>query len=161
MGHRQQKESLLALLLVCGLLVAALSLFSHMSNIDDQASKRIFALVLVIWEPFTRFATFAAFLKVKSAQKVLATHWVRQATGLDFHHFHLGVLLLVVTMSIQPFIVSVILLRVLAVFRGFGLSYVLDQAMPVLVKTFGRDKHLAERSCTACGRKPCPWCWGD
>jgi len=159
--HRQQKESLLVLLLVCGLLVAALSLFSHMSNIDDQASKQIFAMVLVIWEPFTRIATFAAFLKVKSAQKVLATHWVRQVTGLDFHHFHLGVLLLILTIAIRPFIVSTACLRVLAIFRGIGLSYVLDQAMPVVVKTFGTDKHLAVRPCTACGRKLCPWRWGN
>merc|ERR1719171_634868 len=128
---------------------------------NDPVCTHIFSAVIVIFEPITRAATFAAFLKVKSAQKVLATHWVRQVTGLDFHHFHLGVLLLILTIAIRPFIVSTACLRVLAIFRGIGLSYVLDQAMPVVVKTFGTDKHLAVRLCTACGRKLCPWRWGN
>lgn len=157
---KEHKQFLLALTLVCGFLAAALSLSDRMLPNDDPVSNGIFAVVMLVWEPFTRTATFAAFLKVKSAQNVLATHWVRQATGLDFHHFHLGVVLLVLAMAIRPFIVSVTSLRALAACVGIGLSYVLDQAVPVLVKTFGRDKHLSVRPCIACGRKRCPWRWG-
>ena len=98
---------------------------------------------------------------MKKAQKVLLTHWVRVATGLDFHHFHLGALVL---LAAAPLPIG----RPRGVLTGVGLSYVLDQAVPVLVKTFGLERpdvhsweKMQSRRCEACGRPKCPWRWGS
>jgi hypothetical protein len=148
---------LIVLTLVFAGLAAGLALVGPADGAEAQA----FQVAMMVWFPFTRAATFAAFLQVKKAQTVLLTHWVRVATGLDFHHFHLGALLLLLT-AVLPCGPA------RGVLTGVGLSYVLDQAVPVLVKTFGRERaetlsarQTTSRRCEACGRRPCPWRWGQ
>jgi len=149
---------------VCTLLAAAFAALLCLSDKvlprEDLAKTHVVCATMLVWLPFTRIATFASFLKVKKAQKLLITHWVRQATGLDFHHFHLGALLLLIAISGAPFAsgsASLVLCGVM----GIGLSYILDQAAPVLVKTFGKNKHIAHQRCLACDRASCPWRWGS
>jgi len=149
---------------VCTLLAAGfaalLSLSDKVLPCEDLARTRVFCATMLVWLPFTRIATFASFLKVKKAQKLLITHWVRQTTGLDFHHFHLGALLLLIAISGAPFASGPTRLVPCSI-MGIGLSYVLDQAAPVLVKTFGKNKHVAHQRCLACDRASCPWRWGS
>merc|ERR1712113_1120659 len=117
--------------------------------------------VMLVWFPFTRVATFASFLKVKTAQKLLVTHWVREVTGLDFHHFHLGAGIILLAILTGPCTSSGSSRYLTVALLAVGLSYVLDQAVPVLVKTFGKDKGCSQRRCLACDRANCPWRWGS
>jgi len=158
---KENKELVATATLIAVGLAALLALSDKVLPRGDGTSQRLFIGVMAVWFPFTRAATFASFLKVKKAQKLLITHWVREVTGLDFHHFHLGAGIILLAILTGPCTTSRSSRYIIVVLLAVGLSYVLDQAVPVLVKTFGKEKACVRRRCLACDRMHCPWRWGS
>lgn len=158
---KEKKELVAIVTLIAVGFAALLALSDGVLPRDDAMGRRLFIGVMVVWFPFTRVATFASFLKVKKAQKLLVTHWVRHVTGVDFHHFHLGAGIILLAIVVGPCTTPGSSRYLAVALLAIGLSYVLDQAAPVLVKTFGKDKDCSQRRCLACDRANCPWRWGS
>lgn len=64
----------------------------------------------------------------KERSKTL-TGYLRIKTGYDWHHFHFGILILLIT---SPFILILGFNNLSVIFLAIGISMVLDQSVPII-----------------------------
>jgi len=100
--------------------------------------KMIWIFLIALWVTFilTRinaslfhdFQTYNKHAPKKSQAKTLSG-FLRRKTGFDWHHIHLGFIILIILL---PFILINGLTNLLTIFLAVGLSFVFDQVLPWL-----------------------------